>query len=454
MARKEPTKAVHQRGFSDILGILLIAGALLLLLAQLSFDRQDVASNRLPANETTHNWIGSAGAFGANGFFFLFGAGAFVLPVLLMLFGLGHLFEFLSYLKRRWAWAAALFLTCLGFFDLYSNLLETLRVNLNAPSAGGLLGQMMNSLVFGHLGKPGATIIFSTLYLISLIFLTNFRLGPWLRSRLASKPRDETAEANDDKSWSVEEKALARRARDLEKQAKRLQEQLEKDRTKEREKSGLGADLRPVPAPTVRDLSVPNARPGRVGQGRIEDPAIEKGELEGEIISATEIAAASTEEILGRRAEGARKGRGDEVESSRTPGRADNKPEPEREAADKSEPVAGGGPASAPIKITDNTGAGKRPAPRKKPITVASTPLIGNYQLPPLDFLQYPDQTVKPTESKEELMANARLMQQTLAQFDIEVSLGDITKGPTITRYELHPAPGVKLEKIVNLNNN
>jgi S-DNA-T family DNA segregation ATPase FtsK/SpoIIIE len=62
--------------------------------------------------------------------------------------------------------------------------------------------------------------------------------------------------------------------------------------------------------------------------------------------------------------------------------------------------------------------------------------------------------TAKPTESKEELMANARLMQQTLAQFDIEVSLGDITKGPTITRYELHPAPGVKLEKIQNLSNN
>ena len=68
--------------------------------------------------------------------------------------------------------------------------------------------------------------------------------------------------------------------------------------------------------------------------------------------------------------------------------------------------------------------------------------MIGNYQLPPMDFLQHPDMTVKPTESKEELMANARLMQQTLAQFDIEVSLGDITKGPTITRYELHPAPG------------
>src|SRR6202012_2710554 len=68
--------------------------------------------------------------------------------------------------------------------------------------------------------------------------------------------------------------------------------------------------------------------------------------------------------------------------------------------------------------------------------------------------LQHADANAKPTESKEELMANARLMQQTLAQFDIEVALGDITKGPTITRYELHPAPGVKLEKIVGLSNN
>ncbi|HZI32550.1 MAG TPA: DNA translocase FtsK, partial [Candidatus Binatia bacterium] len=87
-------------------------------------------------------------------------------------------------------------------------------------------------------------------------------------------------------------------------------------------------------------------------------------------------------------------------------------------------------------------------------MTVASVPMIGNYQLPTMDFLQHPDMTVKPTESKEELMANARLMQQTLAQFDIDVSLGDITKGPTITRYELHPAPGVKLEKIQGLSNN
>jgi S-DNA-T family DNA segregation ATPase FtsK/SpoIIIE len=95
-----------------------------------------------------------------------------------------------------------------------------------------------------------------------------------------------------------------------------------------------------------------------------------------------------------------------------------------------------------------------KPPRRSKPITVASTPMIGNYHLPPLDFLQHPSLTTQPTELKEDLMAKARLIQQTLAQFDIEVALGDITRGPTITRYELHPAPGVVLEEIAALNNN
>src|SRR5580658_11004842 len=132
----------------------------------------------------------------------------------------------------------------------------------------------------------------------------------------------------------------------------------------------------------------------------------------------------------------------------------DEQPEPagpvdaQKPAEPRPEPV---------ISIADGSVPAPRPKllPKKpKPMTVASVPMIGNYQLPSMDFLQHADMTIKPTESKEELMANARLMQQTLAQFDIEVSLGDITKGPTITRYELHPAPGVKLEKITALSNN
>src|SRR6185436_16236053 len=97
MARKDPKIAADHRGLNDIIGIVLLAGALLLMLAQVSFDRYDIEANKLPPNQPTHNWIGGAGASGANVLFNLFGAGAFVLPMLLLAFGLGYLFEFMSY---------------------------------------------------------------------------------------------------------------------------------------------------------------------------------------------------------------------------------------------------------------------------------------------------------------------------------------------------------------------
>jgi DNA segregation ATPase FtsK/SpoIIIE, S-DNA-T family len=267
----------------------------------------------------------------------------------------------------------------------------------------------------------------------------------------------------DDPDATNEEKELARRARELEKQARKLQEQADKAAAKASksekvaatsspEKSGLGADLQPVPEPTVRDLSFPQSKPARASRSKTveqEKPVIKTEPLKPEpvleeVISAREIVAAATvADILGKpAAKNLEEKNGDNVAPEITPVPKD----------------ANGNPLPAPV-ITLPTAAPAaprpKPAPKKpKPITVASAPAIGNYQLPSLDFLQHPDMTVKATESKEELMANARLMQQTLAQFDIEVQMGDITKGPTITRYELHPAPGVKMEKIAALNNN
>ena len=200
-----------------------------------------------------------------------------------------------------------------------------------------------------------------------------------------------------------------------------------------------------MPEPTVRDLSVPQPKPAtgaRIRKSTLPEPKIPVAPApadEGEVIPAKEIVAATTAEILGKKPDD-EKPREDKAE---TP--VAGKVEGEKPGEEKAEPE---------IKISGIAPAKSRLPRKPKPITVAQTPMIGNYQLPPMDFLQHPDMTIKPTESKEELMANARLMQQTLAQFEIEVSLGDITKGPTITRYELHPAPGVKLEKIAALSNN
>jgi DNA segregation ATPase FtsK/SpoIIIE, S-DNA-T family len=433
MARKDSAKAGSHRGFNDIAGFVFIGVALLLMLAQISFDPNDVAKNRVPPNPTVHNWIGPAGAHTAHALFFMFGAAAFAIPIFLFAYGLSNLVEVLGYLRRRKIWATILFLSLLGFFDIYSNSFETLRQNINAHRAGGLIGSTLNKLFFGHFGKPGATIIFVTAYFVSLVFLTNFRLGDWARAAWINFRTKKRVEEED---WTPQEKALAKKARDLEKQAKKLQDETE------RERSGLGADLKPVPQPMVRDLSVPQARIGKTTRPKVQDAEPEK-DLEGEVISAREIAAATTGDILGK----PKKGKVQEAA-------AESGGEPDDTKAEPVAAEAAVAPTQQPISVTDNTIAKARKTLKKKPIAVAATPNIGNYQLPSLDFLQYPDTNVKPTESKEELMANARLMQSTLAQFDIEVALGDITKGPTITRYELHPAPGVRLEKITALNNN
>ena len=420
MARKASANSESSRGFSDIIGVVLMGFAVLLVVALFSYHPRDVSANIVPANTSVRNWIGPFGAWMACGCFRWVGAAAYVLPSLMMLVGLGCFFNPFGYLRRRWGWEVVLFLCCMGLLDLYKGHFEALQRNINAP-AGGIIGLNLNQHLFNYFGTTGATILFLMLYFISLLFLTNFQLGTWIRALW-------DRQAALDAKLPEDERALERRARDLKKEVSKLQEQSDR--------SGLGADMKPVQAPVVRDLSVPQGSksPGGRKSVPVPEPAVEV-----EVIPADEVQAATTADVLGRSPERADKSADAKTAEALKAG-AEAKPEPEVRIDGL--PVAPGAGSKGRI-------------PRKpKPITVASTPMIGDYKLPPMDFFLHPDLTVKPTESKEELMANARLMQQTLAQFDIEVSLGDITKGPTITRYELHPAPGVKLEKITALNNN
>jgi len=435
MSRKSSSDSAN--GFGDVIGVALLAAALLLLVAQFSFDRYDLASVRMPPNKPVHNWIGPFGAWIAHCAFFLFGVGAYALPLLLAAFGVAYLFKFLGYLRQRswwsvlWAVVAVLSLTGLLHMTDGTALAEGWREKITAPFIGGWFGYFPYEYGFWMLGPVGATIVYAALYLISLLFLTNFRLGEFLRGWFGERMNTE--------GMTPEEIALERRARDLEKQARRLQEEVAR--------TGLGADLRPVPAPRVTDLSVPQAKPTRAPRPTppepVGTPALPRSAEQDETIPPRELGPTGTADVLGDKAdvpimhEEAKFAETQLEEKAAVKGEVDEKP-----AEPKPEPA---------IKIT---GLAKPRSKRPKPITVAATPRIGNYQLPSLDFLHHPDLTVKPTETKEELMANAKLMQQTLAQFEIEVSLGDITKGPTITRYELHPAPGVKLEKIAALNNN
>ena len=76
---------------------------------------------------------------------------------------------------------------------------------------------------------------------------------------------------------------------------------------------------------------------------------------------------------------------------------------------------------------------------------------IGDYHLPNLDLLDSPP-PLEARQIKEDLTANARILEETLEDFGISAKVTDIERGPVITRYELEPAPGVKLNKIVALS--
>lgn len=73
-----------------------------------------------------------------------------------------------------------------------------------------------------------------------------------------------------------------------------------------------------------------------------------------------------------------------------------------------------------------------------------------NYPFPPIELLREPD-TSRAKVSGSKVRGNAKLLEDTLASFGISAKVLQVSKGPAITRYELQPAPGVKVSRIVNL---
>lgn len=73
-----------------------------------------------------------------------------------------------------------------------------------------------------------------------------------------------------------------------------------------------------------------------------------------------------------------------------------------------------------------------------------------NYKKPPVSLL---NRVVNKNDkrSKQKVLENARQLEQTLKDFGVDASINQVTVGPTITRYEIQPRPGVKVSKIVNL---
>ena len=105
------------------------------------------------------------------------------------------------------------------------------------------------------------------------------------------------------------------------------------------------------------------------------------------------------------------------------------------------------------------------PDPEPEPDDIGAPPPIPASRLP-AQALQFPDYLLPPLTLLDALPAGhdaavqtdtdatARLLIDTLAEFGIQAEAADVAVGPVVTRYEVLPAPGVRVERIASLANN
>lgn len=102
-------------------------------------------------------------------------------------------------------------------------------------------------------------------------------------------------------------------------------------------------------------------------------------------------------------------------------------------------------PAARPKEPTfESVPPAPRPAPARKPLVA--------YSLPTEILTVYPDGQYWIIDDKTR--HSAEVLRDTLAEFNIEAEVTGIRRGPVVTMFEILPAPGVKLSKIVNLSDN
>ncbi len=130
----------------------------------------------------------------------------------------------------------------------------------------------------------------------------------------------------------------------------------------------------------------------------------------------------------------------------------------EEEEVDVLAPVVPAPPvrvAPAAAVVTDGAApAPKVRRPRRKVVENEELPpgyeYPRHYTRPPMDLLDEPEERVVENLA-ETLRATSILLEDTLQTFGIEARVTDVTRGPTITRYELEPAPGIKVARFLAL---
>ncbi len=426
-------KEITRSGWLEVAGILSATMGLLVLLALLSYDPRDVSVLQFPPSDPPVNFIGPMGAWAAFLAFMGLGVAGYLVPFTLFYCGLICLFKREGRLWTKVVWALVVLLSIASLLDLNAGGWAEWRGRLNVGSPGGLLGELLTSRSLVYLWGPiGTGILMTALLVIGLIMMLEVRPGVLLRSAwgliLSGYDRWEVArKARLDRLRQLEEeqREVAKKRRRLE-EAMRVPEQQPSVRVRRKQPE---VEPAPIEAPAERAASRASAEDELSDAERNESlPAPEEAIAEGE--------------KKGFRLFG-RKSREQDVEIEADVANADA-----LDAAAEAEVDAP--PVSPPRTRARAVSSATQPSPAEHQAVLPSSG--ANWKLPGLDLLE--PVTTRPELGTLDIQAEGLLLKETLAEFGVEVEVTNIERGPVVTRYELLPAAGVRVERIAGLSNN
>ncbi|MDA7681323.1 DNA translocase FtsK [Verrucomicrobiales bacterium] len=388
---------------SHLISIGLIGLGVIYLLSLISFSLNDLPT-WVPFSHTTNptrpatNFIGPPGAVWAGISFYTFGITSYLIPVMLIWLGSKRLFK-LENLSKFEIVGFGLFLvsgSCLLHYQSW--FLQSGHFNISGT--GGIIGEFIGEKLTGMTGNVGSSIIMLTAYCSGGMLITRVHPSQIVKVGINSLKSFNTWREDRIFSKADETKKLLIQKKKLDKEQRRIEKKIDKTLLEEQ---------------TVTDVQ---SKKNNQIEEIVADPDINTKKILEENIKIEE----------------------DNTELSE-PKIFDASFRSPEDSLQKKPSIA---EVLAANKKSQNNKSGND----------FSTPKeiqFPGYQLPDIELLNYDAQTDRKPTDKNLLIQTQKTIVETLDHFNVSVSAGDITRGPTITRYEIYPSKGLRVNRITAL---
>lgn len=322
------------------------------------------------------------------------------------------------------------------------SLFEAFEIANRTGEGGGLLGAMIANPLVGAVGKWICAIIFITLTLVLLMFLIKLSPVRILVGFFKGAQR-EAKEIRAEESYEIGRRARRAVNSAVDAADERLRPLVQKS---------IDIDV-DTDTGEIFEKETKSRKKKKKDPEIIEEPSVESGaapvEPEEEVPFDIPVFDAIAKKVNVPEPE-------EVIEASELLGE-DAEPPFEAEAAGGAELFA----APADVPETAQDPAPEKPKRVERLTAEQEADLRGQldenmkaipipYKFPPTTLLA-PGKSKKGADSREELRETAVKLVETLKSFGVEVKLLQVSRGPTVTRYELQPSVGVKVSKITNL---